>query len=136
MKEKISDDIYLKLWAIDQVNSNKRWTITTFFLGISFAILGFSFQSEKTQLPIIAQHIAAIFSYWFAYLMSKSFNDFTNFIRSYIQDIEDSNKTSLKMQTKVREYMKSKKRRVSTTKLIVYFGIVYTVTIIATWFIL
>ena len=128
----IGDETYLKLWEMEQQHSSKRWTVATFFFGISFAILGFSFQTDKAQVPLIIQHIAAIISYWFAYMLFLRFNDFTNFLRDYLKELESSNRVSLKIQLKVREYMKRKKR-VSTTRLLRYFGIVYTIGIIVTW---
>lgn len=40
------DDAYLEIWKIEQEHSRTRWTIATFFLSISFAVLGLSFDSK------------------------------------------------------------------------------------------
>src|SRR5689334_18874941 len=52
----VSDETYLKIWEIDQANTNTRWTVTTFFFSISFAIFGFSFQAQLAYpLPTVAR---------------------------------------------------------------------------------
>lgn len=42
------DDAYLQIWKIEQDHSRTRWTVTTFFLSISFAILGLSFDPNES----------------------------------------------------------------------------------------
>ena len=126
--DKTKDELYLKIWEIEQQHSGKRWTITTFFLGISFAILGFSFQVEKVQVPLLPQYIASITSYWFAYILFVRLNDYTKFLRNYLSELETLDHVSIKVQAKTRAFMK-KRRHLSTTKLLLYFGIMYTVGI-------
>ncbi len=125
-----TDELYIKLLELEQEHSNKRWTITTFFLGISFAILGFSFTSEKAQIPIIVPYAAAIISYWFAYLLFVRLNDYTKFLRNYLGDLEDTGQVPFKLQTETQAFMQTK-HRFSTTQLLLYFGLFYTGAIIA-----
>jgi len=132
---RIGDEAYLKVWEMEQAHSSKRWTVATFFFSISFAILGFSFQADKSYVPIITQQVSAILIYWFAYMMFIRFNDFTYFLREYLKKLESSENVSLKIQREVREYLKQKKR-ISTTRLLQYFGIAYTIGIVASWFFL
>jgi hypothetical protein len=37
--EATKDDIYMQIWQGEQDHTRTRWTVTTFFLSISFAIL-------------------------------------------------------------------------------------------------
>ena len=130
LAESTTDSLYIKLLEIEQEHSSKRWTITTFFLGISFAILGFSFTSEKAQIPVVVPYAAAIISYWFAYLLFVRLNDYTKFLRNYLVNLEDTGQVSFKLQTETRAFMQTK-QRFSTTQLLLSFGLFYTGAIIA-----
>lgn len=130
--ERLSETAYLALWKLEQDHSAKRWTIVTFFLGLSFGILGFSFQSEKARVLMFIQHLAAISSYWFAYVLFVRLNDFTRFLREYLTGCENAGATPLLMQTRAREYMRAQ-NRFSTTNLLLYYGLVYTIAILASW---
>lgn len=131
--ENFKNEIYLKIWEIEQQHSSKRWTITTFFFGISFAVLGFSFQADKAKVPIMVPHVAAIISYWFAYLLFVRLNDYTNFLRNYLSELESTNQVSLDLQQKTKDFMSTRKR-LSATQLLGYFGIVYAIGIVVSWF--
>ena len=131
----LQNETYLKIWEIEQQHSSKRWTITTFFLGISFAILGFSFQTDKAQVPVMIQHIAAIISYWFAYVLFVRLNDYTKFLRSYLIELESTNQVSLNLQQKTRDFMDARKR-LTATQLLGFWGVVYTAGIAVTWFLI
>lgn len=133
-QKELQDNLYLKIWEIEQAHSSKRWTITTFFLGISFAVLGFSFTTEKVGLLVLPQYLAAVISYWFAYMIFVRLNDYTRFLRDYLSGFESSGAVSFRLQANSRTYM-SKRQQFSTTKLLLYFGIIYTVGIgiVAFW---
>jgi hypothetical protein len=54
--DQVSDETYLKIWEIDQANTSTRWTVTTFFFSVSFAIFGFSFQAQLAYpIPTVAR---------------------------------------------------------------------------------
>jgi hypothetical protein len=129
---KNKDDIYLKVWEMDKAYMQTRWTITTFFMSVSFAILGFSFKSDEALVPLIVQHIAALAIYWFAYFLNLTFYDYTNFLRTYLLEMEQSKQTTSDLESKTMDFMK-KQGRPSTTQLLLYFGILYTVGVIIIW---
>src|SRR5258708_2360979 len=76
---KFDDDAYLKIWQVDQEHSKSRWTLTTFFMSVSFAILGFSFQDKLAPSTSLAIRISGLLIYWFAYVMFQLFLTTTGF---------------------------------------------------------
>ena len=128
---KDSDEKYLKIWAAELEHTKTRWTVSTFFFSISFAIFGFSFQAQLSKpLPNIAR-ISGLVIYWFAYLIFNQFNQYTRLLREYLRELEDQGLTSIKLQTRLIKTKRSKK--VSATNLLIYFGIVYTIAVIVLW---
>ncbi len=121
-----SDNIYLKIWEIEQNHTNTRWTVSTFFFSISFAILGLSFQIENPIVPRIVPQLLAVIIYWFAFLVFRQFNTFTHFLRKYLRDMEIANKTSIKLQSAAKAFMNEHKG-ISATNLLFIFGIIYTI---------
>ena len=136
MKEKSNNtaknDIYLKIWEMDQKYMQIRWTITTFFMSVSFAILGFSLKADKVLVPLFVQQIAALAIYWFAYFLNLRFYDYTDFLRTYLLELEKSKQTTIDLQSNTQKFMK-KRGKPSTTQLLLYFGILYTVGVIVIW---
>ncbi|HEX6292241.1 MAG TPA: hypothetical protein VFZ66_23835 [Herpetosiphonaceae bacterium] len=122
----IDDETYLKIWEIEQGHTNTRWTVATFFLSVSFAIFGFSFQEQLRQpLPHVAR-LSGLIIYWFAYLVFSRFNIYTDFLRTYLRELEAAQRTTLDIQTRARALMRGgSRRRLSATRLLFYFGMVY-----------
>lgn len=136
-QEKAYDERYLNIWGREQGYMQARWTITTFFLSVSFTIFGLSLQAKTTSPSVlIAQCIVALAVYWFAYLLNSRLYYYTVFLREYLKTLEDKSKTTLDLQTKIDE--KSKQWRVPpTTQLLLLFGLVYTVgAIFIVWFLI
>src|SRR5262249_39280562 len=101
--DKHLDEIYLKIWEVEHSHTNTRWTNTSFFLTVSFAIFGFSFQADKTQVSqtlIIVQRLVALAIYWFAFLLFWRFNDYTKFLRYYLKKMEEAGDVTLDLETK------------------------------------
>jgi hypothetical protein len=93
------DDTYLQIWKIEQEHSRTRWTVTTFFLSISFAILGLSFDSRDNltslwniNMPNL-QRIIGLFVYWFGYSLFAQFNRYSNFLRKRLRDMEEKSRS-------------------------------------------
>jgi hypothetical protein len=61
----IDNDSYLKIWQADQEYIRTRWTVTTFFMSVSFAISGFSFQANIVPPERLAIRIAAFVNGYF-----------------------------------------------------------------------
>ncbi len=80
---KLDDDAYLRIMEIDQAHSSSRWTLTTFFMSVSFAILGFSFQDKIGLSASFAIRISGLLIYWFAYFMFKRFLDYNKVLRTH-----------------------------------------------------
>jgi hypothetical protein len=128
------DEIYLKIWEIEQAHVNSRWTVATFFLSVSFAIFGFSFQAQLTQpLPQIAR-LSGLIIYWFAYALFTRFNLYTELLRTYMYEMETANRTRITIQTRARQLMRTGIRwQLSATRLLLYFGFLYTVGVGLLW---
>lgn len=130
------DNTYLEIWKIEQDHSRTRWTVTTFFLSISFAILGLSFDSGKNpttlwglSLPDV-QRIIGLLVYWFGYFLFAQFNRYSNFLRSRLRDMEGQKQVSFTLQTDARNFMYSKFRAAfSASWLLLYFGFLYSVIV-------
>lgn len=61
-KPSIDDQAYLEIWKADQEFIKTRWSIVTFFMGGSFALFAYSFQTK----PLGA---LAIRIFWFVHLL-------------------------------------------------------------------
>lgn len=138
------DEAYLEIWKIEQDQGRTRWTVTTFFLSISFAVLGLSFDIKDNQVGLSvlglslpdAQRVIGCLIYWFGYALFVQFNRYTNFLRSRLTDMEKQKLVSFSFQSDAREFMYSKVRAAfSATWLLFYFGLLYTaiVVILALW---
>ncbi|NER82518.1 MAG: hypothetical protein F6K42_23750 [Leptolyngbya sp. SIO1D8] len=122
------NDLYMKIWEAEQKHVNTRWTVTTFFLSISFAIFGISLQVDGSTIPIIVPQLVAVSIYWFTYVLFLRFKDYTNFLRSCLVEIENAQNIDLDLQAKAKSFMKSSNRlSVTATQLLFYFGLAYTV---------
>src|SRR5437868_2053384 len=93
--DKIDNDTYLRLWQLEQEHGRTRWTIATFFMGISFAIFGFSFQKEVAPLTAGIARITGLVIYWFAYMLFLRFFSYGNTLRGYIRELEQADRTTL-----------------------------------------
>ena len=125
------DETYLKIWQVDQEFVKTRWSVTTFFMSISFAILGFSFQSSLRPQESFAIRVAGIFIYWFACFLYSRFYGYTRFLRSYLIEMEKAKRTRLDIQSKAYSSTHGgTAQRISTGRWIFVFGLIYTVGVI------
>jgi hypothetical protein len=133
------DDTYLQIWKIEQEHSRTRWTVTTFFLSISFAVLGLSFDPNRGPVNISlfglsmpnVQRLIGVLIYWFGLALFLQFNRYTNFLRSRLHDMEKQKLVSFTFQSDARAFMYSKTRAAFSAKwLMIYFGILYTALVI------
>jgi hypothetical protein len=131
--EKPRDDAYFEIWKIEQEHTRTRWTVTTFFLSISFAIFGFSFQSQSGANPNIAhiQRIGGLALYWFAYLLFLQFNKYNKFLRAQLRKMETEKQVTFSLETDAKLFMKSKFGNFFTaTRLLLYFGFLFTASVL------
>jgi len=131
------DKVYLKIWQADQEYARHRWNIITFFLSLSFAILGFSFQSKLIQAEALSIRVAGLFIYWFAFLLYLYFYRYTRFLRTYLRELEDSGLTTMNIESKTDKMLYTNswvKNIMSSTRLLFGFGLIYTLGIILLWF--
>ncbi len=124
------NDLYLRVWEWSSEHGRIRWTVATFFIGISFAIFGFSFRAEVKQPLLLAQRFTAIGIYWFAYALFMRFHKYTSFLRKYLRELEEQGKTDYNLQTKIDEEMEPGRKWKSSERLLLYFGLIYTVGMI------
>ena len=125
-KKENKDDLYFKIWEVEQRHVNTRWTVSTFFFSISFAIFGFSIQAEKSPLPLSITVSVAVAIYWFAYALYLRFNAYTDYLRSRLEEMEKDGVTTLDLQSKAGPYLKQKKK-LHAIKLLLVFGLLYTI---------
>lgn len=126
-QSEVRDDIYLEIWKVEQEFVKTRWTVITFFMSASFALLAFSFQGKLTLTQILASRISGLFIYWFAYLLYIHFYNYTRSLRAYLIDMEKTNRTTYDIQSKIGS---GTKREPSTTKLLFLFGLIYMIGIV------
>lgn len=130
--EATKDDIYMQIWQGEQDHTRTRWTVTTFFLSISFAILGFSFQNNLVSpVPSIIRTVG-LFIYWFAFILFWHLNRYNKFLRNYLVEIESSEDITLDLQSKSLASSAASKR-ITTTRMLFYFGLIYAAGIILLW---
>jgi cell division protein FtsB len=135
---KSDETTYFEIWKIEQDHSRTRWTVTTFFLSVSFAILGVSFQSQGNQASTIlgislpdVQRITGLFIFWFGYALFVLFNRYTSFLRTQLRNMEKKDLVSFKIQLAADEFMYSKIKSAFSAKwLLFYFGLLYTAIVI------
>jgi len=109
--------------------------VTTFFLSISFAILGLSFDPNESlaglklfglSMPNV-QRFTGLFIYWFGIALFLQFNRYTVFLRDRLRDMEKRKLVSFTFQSDARDFMYSKTRASFSAKwLMIYFGLLYT----------
>jgi hypothetical protein len=127
------NEIYLKIWELEQQQSTLRWTVATFFLSVSFAIFGFSFQAQLARpLPLIAR-VSALAIYWFAFALFLRFNVYTAFLRGYLRELEQAGRTTLDVQTRAAARLRGARRPLSATWLLGYFGLFFSAAVALLW---
>jgi hypothetical protein len=130
------NEVYLKIWEQQQDSIKGRWNVITFFFTISFAIFGFSLQSQNLN-PTIAgtfQRVAAIFIYWFAYLIYRQYSDWSGFLRKQLERLESDHHILVPLQHEWQKYSKGISNWFSVKNLLLYFGLLYTLAAILLFF--
>ena len=128
---KINDDAYLRILQVDQEHSKTRWTLTTFFMSVSFAILGFSFQDKLAPSTSLAIRISGLLIYWFAYVMFQRFLDYNKVLRTYLLEMEKSGRTSFDIQGRTKVALQARSTKlIGTGLLLMYFGLLYTAGVV------
>ena len=124
---------YFEIWKIEQDHSRTRWTVTTFFLSVSFAILGISFQSQGDTTTVFGlslpdvQRMTGLLVFWFGYALFVQFNRYTSYLRDQLRKMERAKKVAFNFQSGADNFMYSKfKAALSAKWLLFYFGLIYT----------
>jgi hypothetical protein len=135
MSKKTQDEIYIEIWKIEQENGKTRWTVTSFFLSISFAILGFSFQAD-TVLSSHVQRIVGLILYWFGFFVFFQFSLYSKYLRGRLRQMEQDGGVSFDIQSEADKFMyKGIKAPFPAQRLLLIFGILYTIGAIVLFFI-
>jgi hypothetical protein len=130
----IQDDTYLKIWQAEQEWTRNRWITTTFFMSVSFAILGLSLQAKLSSTQHLAIHFCSLLIYWFAYVLFLHTHDYTKFLRAYLKDMETSGRTTLDLEKRTEKALRSSNgKRLSSAQLLLGFGVLYTFGIALLW---
>lgn len=135
--EKSRDNAYLEIWKVEQEHTRTRWTVTTFFFSVSFAIFGFSFQSQSGANPNIGhiQRIGGVALYWFAYLLFLQFNKYNKFLRAQLRKMETEKQVTFSLETDAKKIMNSSVGKFFTaTLLLFYFGFLFTAGVVLLFF--
>jgi hypothetical protein len=129
-----AEELYLQIWEREQAHTQTRWSVTTFFVSISFAIFGFSLQTAHPPVPPIVSHSVALAIYWFAFVLFWRFNSFTNCLRAYLREMEAAGRVEINVQTRVNAAMRGQYSKwLSTFNLMLYFGILYSAAVGLLW---
>ncbi len=158
----IPDEKYFRLLDIQQRWNTTRWTATSLFLTISFALFGLSLQVPDTLLPPesvatyrLLERLLGLGIYWFAYLLFLRYDDWSKHLREHLAELEKNPATTMRLQEswsrKFGKRQKSEKdkdkeripfrqklrrfvrRFTSVSKLLAYFGLLYAVSVAALW---
>ncbi len=122
-----SDDHYLKIWEVEQAHERHRWTITTFFVGLSFGAASFSFQSTLEPTSAIALRVGAVAIWWFACIFFTRFSIASEVLRTYLHHLEDEGKTTFRIQSTYWQALRKRLiTKVSALQILVAVGVVYT----------
>ena len=125
-------DLYLKIWEKEQSYIQIRWTVVTFFISVSFVILGFSFNINDSNLPAIIPQSVGCVVYWFAFLTHLVLYDLTEYYREYLLKMEQQGAVKYDVRTEANRFFserRSKFVRPHPTALLAYFGISYTAAV-------
>jgi hypothetical protein len=123
--EMSGDSLYLEIWRYEQKFLMTRWTVATFFMSVSFAVFGFSFQENFPLHSAFVIRIFAVLIYWFAYILYRLFYQYTKSLRRYLIAMEKGKRTGLDMQSKIGRDP-DRRRSLSTNGLLAGFGLVFT----------
>ncbi|HYT45948.1 MAG TPA: hypothetical protein VEP90_26710 [Methylomirabilota bacterium] len=124
---------YLIIWQVEQEHIRTRWTIVTFFMSISFAIFGYSFQSSLTHPSVLVIRISGVLIYFFGYIFFLRYYAQTNYLRSYLLQMERTQLTTLDIQSKAKTDRKDFLKRISTPNLMLIFGAIYAIGVVSLW---
>jgi hypothetical protein len=128
---KNDDEVYLEIWKAEQQYIGTRWSNVTFFIGISFAILGFSFQNGLIHAEALAIRISGLLLYWFAYVFFLHFYVYTQFLRSYLISMELSGRTKHNIQSMAKAATNiGINKYLATRNMLLYVGILYSLGVI------
>jgi len=130
LQNSVKNDDYLAIWQVEQEHIRTRWNVTTFFMSVSFAIFGYSFQSGLAHPSAIAVRFTSLFIYWFAYILFLRYYKHTKFLRSYLIQMESSQRTTLDIQSQENKIRPS---AIRTHHYLLGFGVIYTVSIALFW---
>lgn len=129
------DEIYLRVWDRQQEWTGTRWNIITIFLSVSFALFGLSFQGQTLTIATKVQRITALVIYWFTYFLFRRYSDWSMYLRTYLEELEKTEQTQLTLHTEWKKTVQTPFRKLtSITKLLFYFGLLYTIAVVVLWF--
>ncbi|MBO0777416.1 MAG: hypothetical protein J2P37_01200 [Ktedonobacteraceae bacterium] len=129
LKQEFNNEFYLKVWQIEQDFVRTRWTVVTFFMSISLAITGLSFQQNFAFPKTLVIRIAGLLIYWFAYLLHIHFHDYSKKLRDYLVEMEQTKRTTLDIQSKTGRPLNPTSGP-STTQSLFLFGLIYILSIL------
>jgi hypothetical protein len=125
------DELYLRVWELEQTNTNTRWTITTFFMSVSFAIFGFSFQAGLDNALALSARLGGLAIYWFAYRLFLRFHAYTEMLRRYLYECEQQGVTRIRVQERAQQLLRS--LQPSSRELLRLLGLAYTIGVALLW---
>ena len=134
----LDEDIYVKLIRAEQEHTRTRWTVVTFFMSISFALLGFSFQIKLASLESFAMRISALFIYWFALALFWRFATFSEDLGEGQRMIEKFGNIRFNIHEigegkRKRGFWKGFWHRLPSNWLLFGFGVLYTIGVVILW---
>jgi hypothetical protein len=130
----LESELYFKCLQLEQENTRIRWTVATFFMSVSFALFGFSFQTGvSTQFALIVR-VSGLTIYWFAFILFLRFNNYNNFLRGYIKEMEISKRVKYDLQIQALSVMGKRFHKwFSANRLLFYFGLLYSAVVWLVW---
>lgn len=126
------DHIYLEILQNELERTKSRWTVVTFFLSVSFAVLGFSFQQNLTPTSSTPLRIVGVLIYWFTFMVFVNMHNVNMGFWAYLESLEKEKQTTIRLISYVNEYRRQR-RSITTTPLMLVFGMFYTLGVGIFW---
>jgi len=126
------DELYLRIWEEQQKSLERRWNAIAIFISISFAIFGLSFQSQDLNARLLERVFASAI-YWFSYLVYLRFSDWSEFLMTYLAELESTGSTRIDLQSRWARQQKGFRGWRTVKRLLFCLGLVYVVMVVLLW---
>jgi len=122
------DSAYLKIWEVKQEHSRTLWTVTILFLGVSFAVLCFSFADYSITN---VQKIVSVMLYWLAYVIFCRFYTYNSILEAQLKRMETEKQVTFCFESDENQMVKSRLGKLLTpARMLFLYGMLYSAVVL------